>query len=541
VESRTRQTALAQQIFGGATQQLLPLLREGSAGFQRYGAQLRGAGGVMSKDQVQAAQELGTQLNLLKDQASKFAVVVGAALVPAAQMLVTSLREILGPVVTWIGENPGFVTAIFTATAAVFGLGLALHVLGHVLSIASFAFTALKILLAVLAVGIMLPLKIVTFATAVAMGVLSAALLVGKLAWAAYGVVAAVVETVLSAGVIPAIGAAVLAVLAMPLAIAGVVAALAYLSGNLDVFSGVFDGIFTGLGETFKEVWEGIANAIKAGDLGLALKIALAGVKVVWFTAIANLQYAWGTFIDGLLNFWDRFTTRLAIGMVRTWADLQRLWENGTFNVKQMWADALNWILDRIRTWVGNLVYAGVRAARALNPTTTAAEDHAAAEHARQAIASRIQGVSGPNAQAHVEALQRINQHESDMVDELNHDQARTEAARQRQRTLDWIKAMQRGNADRAGLSNLAGEAAQGASWADYMRAKMQRRMDAMNRQVDTFAGNLRGSSVGTFSGAAAAALAGGEGPAERTARNTQAMVGLLREIRDQPSGIPLV
>ena len=95
--------------------------------------------------------------------------------------------------------------------------------------------------------------------------------------------------------------------------VVGSVAYLAYLGGAFDDLS-----------ETATDAWGGIMDAIKAGDLGLAGKIAMQGLYIVWLDfrnwALMqwdNLGIAWKVIMNGFLWAWDWLITQLRIGWVR--------------------------------------------------------------------------------------------------------------------------------------------------------------------------------------------------------------------------------
>jgi hypothetical protein len=60
-----------------------------------------------------------------------------------------------------------------------------------------------------------------------------------------------------------------------------------------------------GFAEIFRhlrEVWGGIVDAIKSGDLKLAWQIAVAGITVIWKQFLVGLQIAWNKFKDYIVD-----------------------------------------------------------------------------------------------------------------------------------------------------------------------------------------------------------------------------------------------
>ena len=84
IEDPTKRTAIAQELFGRAGAEMLPLLDAGSAGLEKLAAQARNAGNIMSEETARAAAEFNDELNLLKQRGmavfQKRVHVVGAAL-----------------------------------------------------------------------------------------------------------------------------------------------------------------------------------------------------------------------------------------------------------------------------------------------------------------------------------------------------------------------------------------------------------------------------------------------------------------------------
>jgi len=100
-----------------------------------------------------------------------------------------------------------------------------------------------------------------------------------------------------------------LAVGAVVVAIAGVVAGLVAL---VDMFTKYTEtgrtlaaGFMMGWREivsVFREAWGGIVDALKAGDMKLAWKIATAGITVLWKETMLGLQAAWNKFKDFVVD-----------------------------------------------------------------------------------------------------------------------------------------------------------------------------------------------------------------------------------------------
>lgn len=135
VADPTNRAALAQQAFGGAAKQLLPLLAEGRDGIDA----LRKAGvdlGIsMSTEQTQAAAEFDDALSELKQQTMGVAMQIGAALAPALVDLLNYIKPIIADVIEWIKQNPQLVVTVAAVTAGIAALSVAAYTLGTALTV----------------------------------------------------------------------------------------------------------------------------------------------------------------------------------------------------------------------------------------------------------------------------------------------------------------------------------------------------------------------------------------------------------------------
>lgn len=145
------------------------------------------------------------------------------------------------------------------------------------------------------------------------------------------GTVFGVLGTILSfvGGVIGAV-VAVIGFLLSPigLAVAAVVtlgAAFLYICGFGDLLGNLLD--------TFQATMGGIFNAIKAGDLGLAARIAWDGLKVIWLQSTGWVSKTWHNFWNALID--------VALGM---WALLMVGLSEGWYGIKVGWAEAIGFI-----------------------------------------------------------------------------------------------------------------------------------------------------------------------------------------------------
>lgn len=135
------------------------------------------------------------------------------------------------------------------------------------------------------------------------------------------------------------IGKAAAGVLALSAAFAGMAAVTTLVSVNLPLIGGAFAALTSPIGlvtagllgataawatftrtgqrasaaikETFSTTFGGIKDALLSGDLALAGKVAMAGLKLAWFQGIRGLREAWLEFKVGILNITDSLMTEL--------------------------------------------------------------------------------------------------------------------------------------------------------------------------------------------------------------------------------------
>ena len=83
------------------------------------------------------------------------------------------------------------------------------------------------------------------------------------------------------------------------LLVAGLTGLVAWIGSSTGAFDDLAESA-GGLREMFGDAFEGIKQAISAGDLGLAAQIAFKAVEIAWLETLAKLKEFWHGFIDGL-------------------------------------------------------------------------------------------------------------------------------------------------------------------------------------------------------------------------------------------------
>lgn len=260
VKNPTDRLSLAMELFGKSAYKMLPVLEAGGAGIEEFRKKARDMGFSLKGETADAADALGTQIEVLQDQFGRVAVAIGEVLLPVAQAFVAVMQGLVGRVIEFIRENTGFVLGVMAAGAALLAVGTAIGVVGA----------------SIVALGA---------------GFAGAATLAGALASAASFVAAAV------AGIVPAAIAAWTALTGpVALVIAGVLAvgvAVAYVTGLLSQMGASFVALWDtalGFADTLRGAWEGVTDAIAGNDFALAGEIAMKGLEAAMLRGFANIM-----------------------------------------------------------------------------------------------------------------------------------------------------------------------------------------------------------------------------------------------------------
>ena len=128
IEDPGRRAALAMKVFGKSGTQLLPLINEGAAGFQRLSNESDALGATVTKLQAKLGAQLTDSFNRVSVASDGLFRIIGTHLAPAIVMLADSLAT----VIAW---SQRFGTAFITVGAAVIGAALAFKTLSLALVI----------------------------------------------------------------------------------------------------------------------------------------------------------------------------------------------------------------------------------------------------------------------------------------------------------------------------------------------------------------------------------------------------------------------
>lgn len=285
--------ATAMEVFGKTGTSLLPLMQDGAKGIEALKQQARDLGLVISTEDAKAAETFGDTLDDLWKVIKSGVFAIGAALAPLLQDLATSAIRVAKVTADWVRQNKGLIVTIFKIAAGVAAAGAVLVVLGTLIS----------------GVG------------------------------AAFGVAASIITGI---GTVLGVLGTVIGALLSPIGL--VSAAVVGLGAYLLYASGVGSEALQWLADTFNALkddalaaWQGIGDALAAGDLALAAKILWLTLKMEWQKGIAFLQEHWIAFKEFFLSIaTDAFYGVVGL-LIDAWAGLQVAWIETTTFMADAW------------------------------------------------------------------------------------------------------------------------------------------------------------------------------------------------------------
>ena len=471
LENNTQKAALSTIIFGRAGTSLLPMLKDGADGLVAVMEEAKRLGLVMSTEDATAAAVLTDAWTRLTSSLKMAVIRIGGSLAPNLTELADRVTSMLRPVIDWIHQNKQLIVTVAAVAAGVMAGGAALIVLGTVVS--------------------------------------AAGALVGAL-----GTALSLVASVATALVSP-----------LGLVVAGI-AGLVYYSGAGAAALDWLAGMFGYLREVATRAWGGIADAMAAGDLALAAKIAWLSIKMLWQEGINWLYGKWVGFKETFLAVWNEAAFGLAKVLTTAWYEGLKAYTNVVNTMRVMWA--------RFTVWAGNTWN---KAQQSIGTVFLEALGKVGALD-KEELSGRLQAKIGARTAAGQEDLAKIgadwegkiqdlDQQETDAQKALDEDKAARNRARRQQYAKDlqeaqgavekaktkWEQALAEAARKRAGIEAGAGP-----------------EKPAKPGEPD-FAGVGKASVKGTFSAIVAARIGAG-GPAERTARATEEAAGHLKYIR---------
>jgi len=321
IEDPTKKAAIAMTLFGRTGTNLLPMFARGAKGIEELQEEARRLGLTMSSEDAKAAEDFTDALDKLWKVVKMGVFRVGAALAPVLQQLTDTITGVATKISAWIDQNRQLIVTVMQVAAAIIAGGLALAALGTVISGLG---SALGVLITVVT-GVATVFKLL---------------------------------------------AGVIAFLLSPIGL--VIAAVAALGAYLVYATGMGGKALTWLGEKFNVLkedaltaYQGIADALAAGDIALAAKILWLTLKMEWQRGINFLEKVWLNFRNffirigydawsGLLATVEIVWHALEVGWIETVAFLSKAWTKFTSFFSRTWEHMKAWA-KKAWTWIKGL------------------------------------------------------------------------------------------------------------------------------------------------------------------------------------------
>lgn len=293
IQNPADRTRVMMELMGDTGSKLTGLFEQGSAGFRKYRDEAKLVGASMPREEAEQAAAASAALNSILSALKYSFQAIGAAILPSADEIknfTTYVLDTIKAVRDWVKENKGTIKTIALVAGAVFGAGAALTGIGLVISIVATA-----------AGGLVIAVK------------------------AVIAVLAAIISPI---GLIV-------------LGVAGLAAGILYLISQTEEGSAALGRLMVFLGElkaTFLQTFQGITDALAAGEFKLALDIALKGALVVWRLFLVELQKAWNWFKGWFVEGWHSLGESIGDIMI----DLNEL-------IFSTFSECISWIIELVR------------------------------------------------------------------------------------------------------------------------------------------------------------------------------------------------
>jgi hypothetical protein len=310
IEDPTARSALAMQIFGRSGTALLPMMQQ----LDELRDKAKSLGLTTTSQSAASAKALEDAFTDLARVTKKTGTIIGSALADTLRATTQWMTELIVKLNEFIKTHGEVVVAVFKIAKVVFGVGVGLVVLGTIIS----------------KVG---------------------------------GGVALLSTMVVKAASMLSLMGSVFLWLVSPIGLT--ITAIAALGAYLIYTTGIGTKALAWLGERFGVLkdeaiasWEGISDALSAGDIALAARVLWLTLKLEWDKGIAALEPVWlgfkkwflevvyGAFY-GALSAWEIVQHGLSVAWIETTAFLSKTWTNFTGFLRSSWESVQNWLEDR--------------------------------------------------------------------------------------------------------------------------------------------------------------------------------------------------
>lgn len=565
VDDSSRQAAIAQEIFGRAGTQLLPLFKEGPKGLAALRAEAKQLGIVLSDEDIANAEMLEDSFGRSGDAIKAVFLKIGAAVAPALSeildhlsLLAAKANAITEPIKEFFSANTKLTKSIFAVVASVGVAGGVIAAVGSVFAIIGIAIPAIiagfsaitaifsavvgpatLVVLAIAGIGAVIWLYRDTikqwamqFWNAIA-PIRNAVMQIWDVVKTTFEGIQAAIATgdlqgaveILWAGIKTAFFTGAASAAEAWYWLLGKAAAIVGKIGSVvrGIFGTTFDWIADALGNVFanfKETFGAIANAIMGGNIGLAADILWASIMVAFVSGTGAIRTLWAGFVLGLKEVWSIATS----GIVSIFRSVVSVIASVMSSVLGKFKTVLETIAEYDPTGAAAKVASGLGSVSTL--FEIAQQDLSARQKSAEEARNRQQIARG---KAHRKDLAKI--------------QADTEAAKDRRNQLIKQAAEEGGEITFASLRDANGLKL-GKLVDDAIaesNAAKEKTEEVQDERDDSFSDGrkiAKGKSAGSFSALGAQLLGlGGSNAAEETARNTRSMAATLNRIERRKPG----
>jgi hypothetical protein len=311
IESPSRRAAAAMALFGEEGTALLPLVADGARGIRQLRQEARDLGLSVDPQDAQSAADFGDAWNRVQRAIRSVVFSLGGAIAPVMTEFYNSIKNTIGGLSIWIQENRGLAVSLFQIASAVASAGTALLIISPIVT----GFSA--------AIG----------------GVVAIVKTVG--------VAIGLVGTILSALLTP-----------IGLVVAGMAGFTAYLLTATEFGAKTLAWLgdaFNSLKETALRAWQGIGDALAAGDIALAAKILWLSLAMEWQRGVNILNQSWQDWKAFFLKVGSEASHNLALVLNDGWAFTQAAWAETVNFMANLWSGFVN-VVQHTWRWVSDFV-----------------------------------------------------------------------------------------------------------------------------------------------------------------------------------------
>jgi len=495
-----QQVSLLSELFGDRA--IAGAAKLTGAAFDRLNESIENASGTAARTAEEMDAGIGGALRRLWSAIEGIALSVGNALAPVVMELAERLSAAAGFITGFLERNKELIVTVAKIAAGILAAGVAITVLGTLIG-------GLGSVLGVLA----------TIAT----GVGSALGLVGAI-----------------------LGALVSPIGIVIVAVAALAAYLLHATGAAAKALGWLGDKFAVLKEEATSAYQGIADALAAGDIALAARILWLTIKMEWQRGIGFLEKLWLEFKHFFLRIaygaWYGALAAartawhgLQIAWTETVAFFQKAWDAYVWAFKASWAMMVAWA-RKAWTWIKSLFDDSLdtkSAYQQIDAERDAAVNQATDEASRRIAGRELQRQREREAEdrAYEKQMAEYGQGYLDADKELDREMIESQAqgaealhaARE-----EWRKALEEARTKREDKESEDGSPG-GLKKPDQLIGDLEQTLSGLGNTLEQTAAKI--TVTGTFSAAAVAGLGAGNAAertakaSEETAKNTRRLV----------------